>query len=151
MYPFELLQHTQRQNKSAARSNLRVCGATHLSVGVSRAVWHRGRPTRRSSDCLTATSTTCRLLFQDRLRAPGRHSTDSTRPILFPFCGRCQGENKVGGHGSVVAVLPQFFYDIKYVGGTEHRVDACFVEKVELVRIILSNPHMTLLPSPLCR
>eukprot|EP00903_Cladosiphon_okamuranus_P013658 g12719.t1 len=46
---------------------------------------------------------------------------------------RCQeGENKVGGHGVVVAVLPHFFYDIKYVGGTEHRVDACFVEKVQL-------------------
>lgn len=33
----------------------------------------------------------------------------------------------------MVAVLPHFFYEIKYVGGTEHRVDACFVEKVTLV------------------
>lgn len=33
----------------------------------------------------------------------------------------------------MVAVLPRFFYDVKYVGGTEHRVDACFVEKAQLV------------------
>lgn len=33
----------------------------------------------------------------------------------------------------MVAVLPRFFYDIKYVGGTEQRIDACFVEKIELV------------------
>ena len=39
----------------------------------------------------------------------------------------------------MAAVLPRFFYDIKYVGGTEHRVDACFVEKVELVS---SFPHV---------
>lgn len=33
----------------------------------------------------------------------------------------------------MVAVLPHFFYDIKYVGGTEQRVDACFIEKAQLV------------------
>ncbi|CAM9343990.1 unnamed protein product [Pylaiella littoralis] len=45
---------------------------------------------------------------------------------------RCRGENKVGGDGSVMAVLPLFFYSIKYVDGTEHGVDACFVDKIEL-------------------
>lgn len=58
----------------------------------------------------------------------------------------------MGGHGSVVAVLPHFFYDIKYVGGTEHHVDACFVEKVELVSSfsLARNCCATVLPSHLC-
>lgn len=53
---------------------------------------------------------------------------------FLSFCGRCRGENKVGGDGSVMAVLPLFFYSIKYVDGTEQGVDACFVDKIELVR-----------------
>lgn len=61
------------------------------------------------------------------------HGLSVAERVVLCSCGRCQGENKVGGQGSVVAVLPHFFYDIKYVGGTEHRVDACFAEKVELV------------------
>ncbi|CAN0061088.1 unnamed protein product [Scytosiphon promiscuus] len=45
---------------------------------------------------------------------------------------RSQRENKEGGQGVVLAVLPQFFYDVKYVGGVEHGVDACFVERIKL-------------------
>lgn len=49
--------------------------------------------------------------------------------------GRCRGgENNEGGAGSVTRVLPNFFYDIKYViNGMEKHVDACFVEKTRLV------------------
>ncbi|CBN79649.1 conserved unknown protein [Ectocarpus siliculosus] len=45
---------------------------------------------------------------------------------------RCRGENKEGGQGIVLAVLPEYFYDVKYVGGVEYGVDACFVEKIKL-------------------
>ncbi|CAM9784127.1 unnamed protein product [Ectocarpus sp. 13 AM-2016] len=45
---------------------------------------------------------------------------------------RCRGENKEGGQGIVLAALPEYFYDVKYVGGVEYGVDACFVEKIKL-------------------
>ncbi|CAN0081689.1 unnamed protein product, partial [Ectocarpus fasciculatus] len=45
---------------------------------------------------------------------------------------RCRGENKEGGQGIVLVVLPEYFYDVKYVGGVEHGVDACFMEKIKL-------------------
>lgn len=34
----------------------------------------------------------------------------------------------------MLAVLPEYFYDVKYVGGVEYDVDACFIEKIKLVR-----------------
>lgn len=92
--------------------------------------------------------------FLDQLCFPGVafHYSNVAHSFICSF-GRCQeGENKVGGHGSVVAVLPHFFYDIKYVGGTEHRVDACFVEKVELVSLFIfaRTDLFAFLPGPLC-
>ncbi|CAM9659453.1 unnamed protein product, partial [Choristocarpus tenellus] len=47
---------------------------------------------------------------------------------------RCQSERKEGGTGKVVRVLPQHFYDIKYMvsGGTERGVDGCFVRRMTM-------------------
>lgn len=56
--------------------------------------------------------------------------------LLFLPSARCrEGERNEGGAGSITRVLPNFFYDVKYVvGGTERGVDGCFLEKTELVR-----------------
>lgn len=39
----------------------------------------------------------------------------------------------------MLAVLPQFYCDVKYVAGVEQGVDACFVERIKLVRSLLSR------------
>ncbi|CAN0178276.1 unnamed protein product, partial [Discosporangium mesarthrocarpum] len=91
--------------------------------------------------------------LNERLRAVERYLRDEDPPFvrenlelllqgelaqldkgdIVEVARRCRGEMKEGGLGTVLRVLPDIFYDIKYsVSGVEKGVDGCFVRRVTL-------------------